>query len=82
LHRVGSASPFPNPRVAVLAATPEVKLHELLAGFGVGMLVTRTHDGHLRGRPVAVAEVEPGGTVWFVSVRHAGKVDELEGSST
>jgi general stress protein 26 len=61
-----------------MATTQEVKLHELLAEFGVGMLVTRTHEGHLRGRPMAVAEVEPGGTVWFVSGRHSGKVDELE----
>ena len=60
-----------------MATTPEVKLHELLKEFGVGMLVTRTPDGQLRGRPMAVAEVEADGSVWFATDRHSGKVDEL-----
>lgn len=60
-----------------MATTPEAKLHDLLTDFGVGMLVTRTPGGDLRGRPMAVAEVEPGGAVWFLTDRHAAKVDEL-----
>lgn len=56
---------------------PNAHLRELLAEFGTAMLVTRTPDGQLRGRPMAVAEVEAGGTVWFATDRHSGKVDEL-----
>lgn len=61
-----------------MATSPDVKLHELLEEFGTAMLVTRTADGDLRGRPMALAEVEPDGTLWFASGRHSGKVEELE----
>ena len=54
------------------------KLHELLEEFGVAMLVTRTDDGNLRGRPMALAEVEPDGTLWFITDRHSGKMEEIE----
>ncbi len=56
---------------------PDVKLHELLEDFGVAMLVTRTANGNLRGRPMALAEVETDGTLWFATGRDGGKVDEL-----
>lgn len=42
------------------------------------MLVTRNPDGSLRGRPMALAEAQPDGTLWFATDRHSGKVDELE----
>lgn len=60
-----------------MTTSPDTKLRELLEEFGVAMLVTRTADGSLRGRPMALAEVEPGGTLWFATDRHSGKVDEL-----
>jgi general stress protein 26 len=60
-----------------MATTPDVKLREMLEEFGTAMLVTRTDDGHLRGRPMALAEVEPDGTLWFATDRHAAKVEEL-----
>ncbi len=40
---------------------------ELLHGFDTAMLVTHTTDGALHARPMAVAEVENAGTVWFVT---------------
>src|SRR5882757_1513401 len=61
-----------------MATVPNTKLRELLGEFGVAMLVTRTTDGSLRARPMALADVEPNGTLWFVTDRHSGKVDELE----
>jgi general stress protein 26 len=61
-----------------VATSPDTKLRELLDEFGVGMLVTRTADGSLRGRPMALAEAQPDGTLWFATDRHSGKVDELE----
>jgi general stress protein 26 len=60
-----------------MSTAPEVKLRELLQEFGVGMLVTRTPQGQLRGRPMALAEVEADGSLWFATDRHSGKVDEL-----
>jgi general stress protein 26 len=64
-----------------MATASEVKLRDLLADFGLGILVTRTADGRLRGRPMAVAEVEPDGTLWFATDRHSVKVDELASDS-
>ena len=60
-----------------MTTSPDNKLRELLEEFGVAMLVTRTGEGQLRARPMALAEVESGGTLWFVTGRHSGKVDEL-----
>lgn len=57
---------------------PDTKLRELLGEFGVGMLVTRAPDGGLRGRPMALAEAQPDGTLWFATDRTSAKVDELE----
>jgi general stress protein 26 len=60
-----------------MATSPDVKLRELLEEFGLAMLVTRTPDGQLRGRPMALAEVGPEGTLWFATDRNSAKVDEL-----
>jgi general stress protein 26 len=57
---------------------PDDKLHDLLSDFGVAMLITRTPDGKLRGRPMALAQVEADGTLWFATDRDSAKVDELE----
>jgi general stress protein 26 len=67
----------PLPR-RTMATSPDNKLHEMLAEFGIAMLVTRTGEGQLRARPMALAEVEPNGTLWFVTDSHSAKVDELE----
>src|SRR5258708_38367100 len=53
------------------------KLRELLADFDSAMLVTRTAAGELRSRPMAVADVEPGGCLWVVTERHSGKLEEI-----
>jgi general stress protein 26 len=61
-----------------MATSPDQKLHELLEDFGVAMLVTRTADGSMRGRPMALAEAEPDGTLWFATDRDSGKMAEIE----
>ena len=61
-----------------MATSPDVRLRELLDEFGVAMLVTRTTEGDLRGRPMALAEAQPDGTLWFATDRHSGKVDEIK----
>ena len=60
-----------------MATSPDTKLHELLEEFGIAMLVTRTQEGQLHGRPMALAEVDADGTLWFLTDRHSAKVDEL-----
>lgn len=60
-----------------MVTTQDKKLQELLGDFSYAMLVTRTADGELRSRPMAVAEIEPGGLMWFLTERHSGKIGEL-----
>lgn len=51
---------------------------ELLHDFETAMLVTRTADGAVHARPMSVADVEKGGTVWFVTDATSQKMVEIE----
>jgi general stress protein 26 len=53
------------------------KLRELLQDFDAAMLVTRNASGQLRSRPMAVADIESGGAMWFITERHSGKMEEI-----
>lgn len=64
-----------------MPTTPETKFRELLQEFGVAMLVTRTPGGELRGRPMALAEIQPDNSLWFATDKHSAKVDELAADS-
>ncbi len=59
-------------------AALEHRLTELLEGVSNAMLVTRTTDGEMRGRPMAIAEVAADGTVWFATDRRSFKLVEIE----
>lgn len=61
-----------------MTTAPQEKLRELLQDFGVAMLVTRTEEGHLRSRPMALADVQPDGTLWLLTDRNSGKLDEID----
>ena len=50
---------------------------EVLQHFDTGMLCTRNHDGTLRARPMAIAEIGDNGDVWFVTGIDTGKVEEI-----
>lgn len=58
--------------------TAEQKVRELLGQFKTAMLVTRTADGALRARPMAIAETRDTGTVTFITSAESGKVEEIE----
>ena len=51
-----------------MTTAADEKLRELLEDFDAAMLVTRTGAGQLRSRPMAVADIERGGTMWFVTI--------------
>lgn len=57
--------------------SPADKLHELLEGFDAAMLVTSTPEGRLRSRPMALADVDPDGTLWFLTQRGSPKMAEI-----
>jgi general stress protein 26 len=60
-----------------MATEANEKLRDLLEDFDSAMLVTRTAVGELRSRPMAVADLEEGGTLWFVTERHSGKLGKI-----
>jgi general stress protein 26 len=55
------------------------KLQDLLLEFDHAMFVTRAADGQLRSRPMVLADVEAEGTLWFLTQRESGKIDEIAG---
>lgn len=64
-----------------MSDTPHKKLRELLDDFDTAMLVTRSPAGELRSRPMALADVEQDGTLWFMTQRQSGKTDEISADS-
>jgi len=55
------------------------KVYEMLERFESAMLVTHNPDGTLDARPMRVAEVEPAGSLWFLTSRSSRKVNEIAG---
>jgi len=69
---IASAGPAPR---------PEQHLLELLHEFDVATVITRGHAGELHGRPMAIAEVEGDGTLWFITKVDSKKVLEARDDS-
>jgi general stress protein 26 len=59
---------------------PEAVEHvlELLHEFDTAMLVTQTPEGKPHARPMAVADIENGGTLWFVTDVMSPKIGDVE----
>jgi general stress protein 26 len=53
-------------------------LKELISDFRTAMLVTRTIDGGLRSRPLAIADDRTGAALSFATAIDSAKVHELE----
>jgi general stress protein 26 len=52
-------------------------LYDLLKDFDTAMLVTRSADGHMHARPMAVAEMRPDADAYFVTNIDSPKVAEI-----
>ena len=50
---------------------------EILKSFDTAILLTHAPDGSLHGRPMAFADVEADGTLWFVTRIDSPKIEEL-----
>lgn len=57
------------------------KLIEILKKLDTVMLVTEGKAGMMHGRPMALADVEPNGDLWFVTSRSSEKTRELSADS-
>ncbi len=53
-------------------------LYDLLKDFDTAMLVTRSADGHMHARPMAVAEMRPDADAYFVTGIDSPKVAEIK----
>ena len=53
-------------------------LHKLLKKFDHAMLVSRTPEGAMHARPMAVAHVSPGSDAFFVTNLQSPKIAEIE----
>ena len=60
-------------------ATPEQREHfmELLKQFSTAMLVTHAGSDQLRARPMAIAEVDAQGRIWFITSSETAKAYEI-----
>ena len=56
---------------------PRDHFQEVIEGFSIAMLVTRTPEAQLRARPMSVAEVRGNGDIWFVTCSDDGKAEEI-----
>ena len=54
------------------------KLVDALKSFDNVMVATTADDGTVHARPMAVAEVDDHGVLWFVTAIESGKVDEAK----
>lgn len=52
------------------------KLVEALRSLDTLMVATRAANGSMHARPMAVAEVDDDGALWFVTEKESGKTDE------
>ena len=57
------------------------RLDELIDDFETAMLVTRSIEGKLRARPMAIARHADGGKLYFATRADDGKLQEILGSS-
>ena len=57
-----------------MAETDRAKLRALLEEFRTGMLITRTLEGTLHARPMAVAKLEENDDLFFATNIESGKV--------
>jgi general stress protein 26 len=57
------------------------KLVEILKKVDTVMLVSDATNGTMHGRPMAIADVEPSGDLWFVTSRASEKTRELQANA-
>lgn len=60
-----------------MEVSQEEKLAELLGRFDTAVLITQSGVGNLHSRPMAIAQVEDGCVLWFITSESSGKVVEI-----
>ncbi len=60
-----------------MATAARAKLLDVLREFETVMLFTRTAEGNVRGRPMAIADIDPDGTLYLITSIDSDKAAEL-----
>ena len=60
------------------ATNTQEYLYDLLKDFDTAMLVTRSADGHMHSRPMAIAELRPDSDAYLVTSIDSPKVAEVQ----
>ena len=60
-----------------MSQTQKQKFRDLLSEFETAVLITHGPGDHWRARPMAIAEVDGNGDVWFLTSRESAKVHEI-----
>lgn len=63
---------------SLATAEQRERLLKLLKTFSTAMLITHAGDNHLRARPMAIAQVDGFGIIWFISAQDTAKIHEIE----
>jgi len=61
--------------------TKAQKLQEVLKDFDTAMLVTSSTNGSIHSRPMAIADRDDSGALWFITSLSSDSVKEIERSS-
>lgn len=59
-------------------STEAKHLREVVQGFDEAVLVTHDEDGHMHGRPLAVAEIDQADVVYFATAIDSPKIAEVQ----
>jgi len=59
----------------------KTRLVEALKRLDTVMVTTTAQNGTMHGRPMAIADIEQDGTLWFVTGKDSGKTDEIRSDS-
>ncbi|GAB3273310.1 pyridoxamine 5'-phosphate oxidase family protein [Larkinella harenae] len=54
------------------------KVSKLINSIRIGMLTTQDENGNLVSRPMAVMQVDPDGSLWFLTKEHSPKTEQID----
>ncbi len=57
---------------------PQRHLNDLLKNFSTAMMITRSGDKSMHGRPMSIAEIGEGGELYFATSLDSGKLRDIE----
>lgn len=70
---------FQREKKGLMEKGAQEKFREVLQKFDTAMLTTVDASGRMHARPMAIAEIEDSGDIVFLTDKHSGKVEEIQG---